>query len=300
MGCPKEITPPDEEWPDDGRNVYVAGWDVSSIEGEPIVRARLWKNGETQHLEDDSSSSIALSVFVSGNDVHVLGSELLPNQRVILKVWKNGEAEILGEDVYPYLIILGTIFNSTWNVNSLFVSNGDVYVAGHKTTRTGTQATIWKNGVADELVSESSNSNVASVFVSGNVVYAVGYDNGPKLWKNGQVEKLTGTNARAFSVFVSDKGVVYVSGHDGAEARLWKNGIVQDIADDDARLFRSVFIKDDDVYLAGYVEATQEVEPGSGVIPVNYFKATLWKNGKRLNLNVSKYEESRGFSVFVK
>ena len=173
------------------------------------------------------------------------------------------------------------------------------------------QATVWKNGVAEDLVSESSHSCAHYVFVSGSDVYVAGYgkytypvhENGTTtataahLWKNGKVEKLTdeSQNAGALSVYVSDDGDVYVAGYDGDEARLWKNGALQNIVDDkDAKMFLSVYVKDNDVYIAGYAVFIPE-EPEL----MAYYKATLWKNGKRLNLKVGQ-NESMAFSVFAK
>ena len=84
-------------------------------------------------------------------------------------------------------------------------------------------------------------------------------------------------------------------------ARLWTNGIAQNYVEGEARsMASSVFVLGDNVYVAGYVDALQKVEPGSGITPVTYFKASLWKNGKRLRLDVGNYEDSRALSVFVK
>jgi hypothetical protein len=303
-----------------GDDVYVAGWDVivtgdKWIESggeiitngdEVIGRARLWKNGEMQNLSSGTFSDQAFSVFVSDDDVYVLGREALqpapfPSSWAF-KVWKNGEVEIIAE---------GT---SDCQVNSIFVSDGKVYVAGRRRTPSGLQATLWINGKPEDLVCEPSNSCANFVFVLDGNVYVAGNGSysyamqgnstliapAALLWKNGKVEKLTDSpqNADAFSVYVSDDGDVYVAGYEGDNAKLWKNGIVQNIPDD-ARMYRSVFVKDNDVYTAGYVEAIQEVEPGSGIIPYHYLKATLWKNGKKLNLKVGQ-SNSWAFSVFVK
>ena len=287
-----------------GDDVYVAGYDVISNETEVIARARLWKNGIMQNLPNGVFSDEAISVFVSGNDVYVLGREALDPKPFpsswAFKVWKNGKAEIFAEG------------NSQWQVNSLFVSNGNVYVAGCGTKTFGSsnvqQAKLWKNGVAEDISSETIYSCANSVFVSGNDIYVSGFvyeqsgnNTIARLWKNGKAENLTnGTkSAKAYSVYISGNDL-YVSGHDGDDARLWKNGIVQPIVDtNDARVFLSVFVKDNDVYTSGYVEAVQDVEKGN--LPIHYFQATLWKNGKKLKLKTEgKYNNSRALSVFVK
>ena len=285
-----------------GNDVYVTGYEQLSrvVEGafEFIARARLWKNGVMQNLANGNFNDVACSVFVLDDDVYVLVYEFSErSNQVILKVWKNGQVEITTEvTIQSSSEINPRSFSRI--VNSIFVSNGVVYVAG----RVSNQAKLWKNGEEENL---DSGMCAQSVFVSGNDVYVAGYgSSGAKLWKNGKVENLTNgvSNANAFSVYVSGNDV-YVAGHDGlgeGNAMLWKNGIVQDIpGTEDAILFRSVFIKGDEVYLAGFVWAVQEVEPGSGIIPVIYAKATLWKNGKKLKLDVGKNIDSQLCSVFV-
>jgi len=290
-----------------GDDVYVAGWDVVMIDGEMTGRARLWKNGELQPLENGTRTEQAISVFVSGNDVYVLGREALDSapfpDRWAFKIWKNGKAEVFAE---------GT---REWQVNSIFISGGNVYVAGCVTklfsgSNPTLEAKLWINGKEENLAVSTHNSCTHSVFVSGSDVYVAGWDyNEPghysvaKYWINGKAENLTDgkTNANAYSVYLSGKDV-YVAGQEDNKARLWKNGITQDMADaNDARAILSVFVKDSDVYTAGYVEAIEEVAPGSGAIPLTYLQATLWRNGKKLKLNTSdKYNNSRALSVFVK
>ena len=284
-------------------DVYVAGYEElsrviqeteQSETYEVIARARLWKNGVMQNLTNGILSDVARSVFVSGEEVYVLGYEALENPYMLaIKVWKDGEAEIIAEVSGPSQL------NNPLSqvVNSFFVSDGIVYIAGRGTN----QAKLWKNGEEENL---DSGTEAQSVFVSGDDVYVAGCGNSvAKLWKNGTVENLTNgsKNACAFSVYISDNDI-YVCGNDGfgaGDARLWKNGIVQDLPDaKDAVLFQSVFVKGDDVYLAGYVWAVQEVE--SGAVPLTYLKATLWENGKKLNLDVGKNINSQACSVFVK
>jgi S-adenosylhomocysteine hydrolase len=83
-----------------------------------------------------------------------------------------------------------------------------VYVAG----RDGNVATLWKNGVAQNL----ANGAVAnSVFVSGNDVYVVGYEDGgngsvAKLWKNGVAQNLTAINIYAMDNYAVANSVFVV------------------------------------------------------------------------------------------
>ena len=281
-----------------GNDVYVAGYEQfqkeiqvteNVVNYETIRRARLWKNGVLQHLTNGISFDEATSVFVSDNNVYVLGREVLENpRRFAFKLWKNGEAEIFAEG------------NNEWQANSLFVSDGDVYIAGRERNTDGFHAILWKNGVGKFLDSGTANSSRAnSVFASGSDVYVAGSGGSfAKLWKNGKAENLTdGTaNAEANSVYVSG-GNVFVAGFDGiGTAKLWKNSNEQDMPDaKDAELFQSVFVSGDDVYLAGYVEAIEEI-PSS--VSIGYFKATLWRNGKKLNLDVGR-NNSWAISIYV-
>ena len=271
-----------------GNDVYVAGYDIILSEGERIGRARLWKNGEVQQLDNGTYFDQALSVFVSGDDVYVLGSESLhpvPSSTGgwVYKYWKNGKAEIFAKG------------NNGEGVNSIFVSNNDIYIAGGYEN----QAKLWKNGEEENL---AGGNYANSVFVLNNDVYVAGYGSTiAKLWKNGKLENITNgiNNAHAFSVYVSDNNV-YVAGHDGDEARLWKNGVVQKIADDkDARMFLSVFIANKDVYTTGYVEVIEPIQ--GSPLSYGYLKASLWKNDKKLILNTEgKNSNSKALSVFVK
>ncbi|MDR2087431.1 MAG: T9SS type A sorting domain-containing protein [Dysgonamonadaceae bacterium] len=163
-------------------------------------QATLWKNGEVTNLTNGTSSSSALSVFVSGNDVYVAGYEYNSNgTKSTAKIWKNGVVTKLTEEVafgYAY---------------SVFVSGNDVYVAGEESG----VAKVWKNGVGTNLTNGTTRSSAKSVFVLNNDVYVAGYtynvasggsyrDFVATLWKNGVATTLTnGTNSsRASSVFV--------------------------------------------------------------------------------------------------
>jgi hypothetical protein len=269
-----------------GDNWYFDGNEIVTNGDEETAQARLWKNGEIQPLESGTYSDEALSVFVSGSDVYVLGSEsLYPVSfrmgRWAYKYWKNGKAEIFAEGF------------ARDGVKSIFVSDGNIYVAGGY----GNQAKLWKNGLEENLV---GGTGANSVLVSAGNVYVAGAgSSGAILWKNGKAENLTnGTNA--FSVYVSGNDV-YVAGSDGSssKARLWKNGIIQEVADDDdAIMFLSVFVKENDVYLSGYVQAIEPIQ--GSPLSIGYLKATLWKNGKILNLKTEGKNNSRALSVFVK
>jgi len=281
-----------------GDDLFVTGFEqLTSVNG-PFARARLWKNGVLQHLDNRDIGHVAISVFVSGDDVYVLGYEVIEATYVAnIIVWKNGEAEMIA-DVKLQSLSEVVVISPSRVVNSFFVSDGVVYIVG----RSNKQAKLWKNGVVENL---DDGESAQSVFVSGEDVYVAGYgSSGAKLWKNGNIINLTnaGNNSGAYSVYVSGSDV-YVAGHDGSgagSASLWKNGIAQDLPDvKDALVFRSVFVKGDDVYVGGCVQVVQEVEPGSGIIPLVYTNATLWINGKKLRLDIGGENVSELRYVFV-
>jgi hypothetical protein len=146
-----------------GNDVYLAGTGANKFkfEGDTMVvpYSLIWKNGVTQRFTDEDISiktrssrdnlefSNASSVFVSGNDVYVLGSfgKRYASESSVI-VWKNGEAQILAD-------------GSLWGDASVFVYDNDVYVTFGRV--------LIKNGIAQNLdVDESAISfKVFSVFV---------------------------------------------------------------------------------------------------------------------------------------
>jgi hypothetical protein len=152
-------------------DVYMAGTGRYTFENEEslypipyslttIPYALFWKNGVVQRLTDEDISiakrssrdnldfSTACSVFVSGNDVYVLGSagKYYKGESSII-IWKNGVAQILTD-------------GSVWGgEGSIFVYDNDVYVAFDNI--------LMKNGVAQNLEIEESDKSftVCSVFV---------------------------------------------------------------------------------------------------------------------------------------
>ena len=166
-------------------DVYVAGY-------ENLI-AKLWKNGVSQILADGRYSPCpniydvnleAHSVYVSGDDVYVAGSEYSKLKAAIAILWKNGEPQNLTDGELPAKAM------------SVYVSGDDVYVAGTK---------LWKNGIVQTLPDGTDHPGGLSVYVSGKDVYVAGFGGGRAiLWKNGVVQNLTdGTRrAMAYSVFV--------------------------------------------------------------------------------------------------
>ena len=271
-----------------GGDVYVVGYEYDTQDKSV---AKLWKNGKAQNLTDGTYDAEAYSIFVSGSDVYVAGFEASGQEhpewygtynRYVAKLWKNGVAQNLTDGTFEA------------KANSVYVSDGDVYVVGYE--RRGEYgyyyAKLWKNGIVENI---SNNNSIAySVFVSGNNVYAAGWDavyQSAAVWTNNVSQILaTGSMQTSFyakSVYVSG-GDVYVVGnssfayHSMASwyALFWKNG--ENISSNYGASAYSVCVTDNDVYVAGH-------QSGIG--------ATIWKNG--IAQELSKISYSSANSVFV-
>ncbi|WP_417867876.1 hypothetical protein [Xanthomarina gelatinilytica] len=181
-------------------DTYVAGRELNS---SSIWVAKLWKNGVAQDLTDGSNNADAKSVYVSGDDVYVVGYERNGSKNVA-KLWKNGLAQDLSDGF------------SDANAESVYVTSPlegsgqvDVYVAGYEEDGSSPTARLWKNGQELDLEISSIISYANAVYVSGNDVYVAGAEFSgstlkANLWKNGESQYLTeGANiSEAQSVFV--------------------------------------------------------------------------------------------------
>ena len=168
-----------------------------------------------------------------------------------LKYWKNGVAHLM------------PVANTSGNdhIGPLFVSGNDVYISG-STPNSGSPlnsfATIWKNGVATQLTDGTDPAGLIGVAVSGNDVYAAGWNipqgstyGNIKTWKNGVATDITdGTqNASASAMCVSATDI-YLCGQEWKssvtpnwQAVVWKNGTPTYLTDGTYQSFAySVFV----------------------------------------------------------
>ncbi len=145
-----------------GKNVLICGQDDG--------RAAVWTNGvksrlaELPLLKDDVFvESEALSIFVSGSDVYVVGYVIQTSRRVGV-IWKNNKVSLLSETGH-------------FSPRQVFVSGKDVYVGGVSYADPAweeSKAGIWKNGAITVLSGKEQSGYVFSIFVSGKTVYAAG------------------------------------------------------------------------------------------------------------------------------
>jgi hypothetical protein len=236
-GVPVELT--------DGTNrsyansIFVSGTDVYVAGGEQVshTTAKYWKNGGPVILPDLGEGSLANSIFVSGQDVYVGGwvaktAQLDPThfvQSEIASYWKNGVLTQLADQLHTSM------------ANSIFVSHGDIYVAGFACQDNEPNCGVagyWKNGALVQLAN-GSTAAASSIFVSGADVYVAGnqYNDFAEAWKNTEVVQLSGSSARsAANQVVVSGGDVYIGGatendNGNAVATYWKNGVSVPITD---------------------------------------------------------------------
>ena len=286
------------------KDIYVAGFEESST---GILVPKYWKNGTVVTLSHGIYDAGASSIFVSGNDVYVAGSEITSIQTVFpfsttstAKYWKNGTAVNLSsgtDDAYG---------------NSVFVSGNDIYEAGAEQTSTrpkypfiNSVAKYWKNGTPVGLTDGRNYAVANSIFVLGNDVYVAGFEfkdtlSVAKYWKNGVPVNLTySTNeAAAYSIFVSGSNVyvsggVYTGSSEASSPELaiyWKNGIATTFPNGaDNSYAGSIFVSGNDVYVSG-------AKYTNTAVPV--LRALYWKNGTEVDLTDGAVKSSGG-SIFV-
>jgi hypothetical protein len=260
--------------PADKPVVYVTGTDIYSVYMKDIFGrwdyydlqlATLWINGEQYciGLRRDNFNNVktqvreAYSVSVSDGKIYVS---------------TNGGLWIDGVQVLE---------DYQWaDLRSVFVSSGDIYVAGHIQSI----PYFWKNGERKRL--SEINGRALSVFEAGGNVYVAGYldtrtpafANHATLWKNGEAQYLTDGSqlASADSVFVAGSDV-YVAGFEmdpmvGYQARVWKNGEAMHLADGAmyGSFATSVSVSGGDVYVLGVLERS------------SWGDSVVWKNGNIL------------------
>jgi hypothetical protein len=230
-----------------------------------------WKNGEIVNLAALNNFVSTRAIFVSGNDIYVVGNAG--------QYWKNGVVSNFENDIPAELFY------------DIVVSEGDVHICGDglNIRKNELQAAYWKNGVAVPLDEANLRiSHARGIFVAGKDVYVAGslnFQNETAVyWKNGVVVTLGDplNISYANSVAVSGKDV-YVAGSEGViigprangRARYWKNGVGMFLTNglEFGSEIVDIAVSGKDVYCVGnlqYYDNTRE--------------AKLWKNGELQNL----------------
>jgi uncharacterized protein YjdB len=206
-------------------------------------------------------------------NVYAAGYEDNAQGIAVAKLWVNGVPRELGNGIYPSY------------ANSVFVSNGIVYVAGYELKAQVSRAMLWVNDGMSvspvDITNGSSHAGASSVAVSNGVTYVAGYEENmgvpvARLWMNGVPLTLSGsgTKAGASSVFIED-GIVYVAGYEEfngiSRAKLWVNFVPSDVSTGSVNAAAtSVFVSGGKICVAGYENSS----------PFNTLRrAMLWING---------------------
>ena len=225
-----------------GSNVYALGYYWTKSFYGLVQAPGYWKDGDWVGLPTPSICGASVtSLIVSGTDVYVGGScsvtqvsSTSNSKRTVLVrrpgFWVNGTWTALADPGYG-----GT-------VSSLTASGGVLYAGGccemppsQLDPQTSlSEAGYWKNGSWIALGAPAAgNPRVISLVVSGDDVYACGYDgSGPGYWKNGTWTALP-EQAQVTSLAVCENDV-YVAGSASSsgpgQPGYWKNGTWNDLA----------------------------------------------------------------------
>lgn len=216
--------------------------------------------------KDDSQSTILDPAKV--NTVYVGGSQMIGGKEKAT-IWKNGIAQLLATDA-----------NNSSRVNSVFVSESDVYAVGFEVFPTVIRAVLWKNGT--NIVLEYNSSEAYSIQVFKDKIYIVGqFDNKATLWTNGNGNfantNLTSTNPSiAKSVFLANDGTYLTSiaivGFVGTNAWTYINN--NNILFTNTSVAESVFVRGSEVFVAVNIKV------------LGFETASLKKNGVALNTEI--------------
>jgi len=196
--------------------IYVVGYDV--FDNQKI--GMLWVNGEKEYITSAGKLGNVNCVFVSNNKTYLGGSETTYTNGDILKYWIDDKAYNLNNEVFAR----GEIY-------SIYVNNGNVYMAGSMLLNNDEQYSYWINEKPYALKNGEVSGCSNSIFVLNDDFYIAGnqyLENGnhiAKYWKNGnEVNLTTGSkNAVANSIFVIGNNV-FVGGAINDEPCYWRNG----------------------------------------------------------------------------
>jgi hypothetical protein len=132
-----------------GNDVYAGGWEVNTTTNKG--RVTYWKNSVPNYLSDGTTTDeySAGGLFVSGNDVYVLGNQYPSSGLTINKYYKNNSAVILAG------------VSTDIEAQTLAVFNNQVYVGGFQS---GNKAVIWKDGVLKTYTTANSRTEKIRVF----------------------------------------------------------------------------------------------------------------------------------------
>ena len=195
--------------------VYVAGYEKNDNKRIAII----WINGKAENLSDSLTSTVANSIYVSNNNVYVVGRAI--EGQYTAKLWINGVGKSLSN---------GKTFAKA---NSVFISGSDILIAGFDRSDLFDGAIYWKN---DKAIVLSDGYEANSIAALGKDIYVVGcswsdfgFYSVAKMWKNGKGINLTDQKdpSWANSICISGKDIYIAGGETDVNGRtivkIWKN-----------------------------------------------------------------------------
>lgn len=292
--------------------VYISGYEESA--GFSI--SKIWKDGVATALTDGTHASSLSSLFLSGTDVFVGGTDYDSITGEIGKHWKNNEGTAVdriasdSSRINGITVVDGQVHaagqiddvalraiywldgNSSYLTDGtraasalgIYADESDIYIAGFENNGSVNVAKIWKNGVATLLTDGTRNAKALSVFVYQSDVYAAGFENNgtnnvAKYWKNGVESALSDGSAGAMATaLVIENGDVHAAGFDGNVLKSWKNDEATSLTDGvNSSYAGGLAVSGDDIYIVG--------SENSGVLD----HAKVWKNGVSTPLTDGAY-----------
>jgi len=173
--------------PDDRRSIAVNNNNVYTV-GLQDEQARFWTNNTGANLTNGDSYSAAHDIAVKGNDVYIVGVEVI-NKISVAKLWKNGVASDLSDGKFTSV------------ATNISVVGNDVYILGYE-NNLGTNSKVWKNGEVIWSKEKFSSNDLEAV---GQDFYLLdNTDHKAKILKNGVPEDLSSAiNSYANSLFIT-------------------------------------------------------------------------------------------------
>ena len=257
--------------------------------GTSVITATSGSISGTTNLTVTSSATV---------DVYVVGCyrDAGPSHNSVATVWKNGDRTDLTD---------GALVRAC--ANSVYVSGGDVYVAGYYDDGITQAAAVWKNGtkMTPDLPSDGNNARALSIYVADGHVYVAGYYTDtrdvPVYWVDGAKMDLSSS----YSGY-SEANSIYVSGADvyvaGAAVPSTKGGGGSIYVSTWTHGTQTNLIHSDDVSLGGIYVDGSNVYVACGYYDGSQYVAAVFKNEDKTILTdsvVALSSETMATSVYV-
>ena len=188
--------------------------------------------------------------------------------------------------------------------SGLFVSNGDVYVAG----QVDAQPAYWKNGTMVSLSHGFSSDGATAIAVNGQDVYIAGTGfntlghSVAGYWKNGVFKQLSDDKDNAYCNAIAISGNdIYITGNEYnpgdakpvIQGKCWKNGTAVDLTGGGkSTSLNNIHISGNDIYVCG--DLADSTDPSG-----QRATAKCWKNGQEIMLPAGSAEIAVAGSIWV-